>query len=189
MKNLRIFTLFLPLLLLSACIDDEVPLPVPRALTVDAVGFYCNMTVKDHPGPKGQIHQADSEKPLWFSSVRDAVAFTMLPDETKDIAAIYVHDMGGGRDWKHPSDDSWIEARDAWFVIHSRRRGGMGLTEAVPFAHEGEALAFTDEYGGRVVPWHEIPHDYILNAGVPNHDSDHAEGNAVDGTEGKHHDG
>jgi copper chaperone NosL len=163
--RLRGFSIFLllPLVYLTACDGDAVPPPVPRSLTVDAVGYYCNMTVTDHPGPKGQIHRAGGQQPLWFSSVRDAITFTMLPDEAKDVVAIYVHDMGGGRDWSAPSDDGWVEARDAWFVIGSSRRGGMGMAAVVPFADSGEAATFVAKYGGRVVAWQDIPPDYIFN--------------------------
>ncbi len=170
--KLRTIFLVLPLLL-SACFEDDIPPPVARELTVDAIGYYCNMTITDHPGPKGQIHRAGGKQPLWFSSVRDAIAFTMLPDEAKDVVAIYVHDMGGKRDWAKPGDDGWVEARKAWFVLGSSRRGGMGMAEAVPFADKGEAAAFTAAYGGHVVDWHGIPHDYIFNAMEGQQDGQH----------------
>ena len=165
--------LLLSIFYLSACDEDVVPPPAPRSLTVDAVGYYCNMTVTDHPGPKGQIHRTGRQQPLWFSSVRDAIAFTMLPDEAKDVVAIYVHDMGGGRDWSAPSDDGWVEARDAWFVIGSSRRGGMGMAAVAPFADREEAATFVAEYGGRVVDWQGIPPDYILNPAEGQDDKHH----------------
>ena len=67
----------------------------------DAVGYYCSMIVVDHGGPKAQIYLDAEAKPIWFSSVRDAIAFTLLPDEPKAIAAIYVNDMGRGV-WTRP---------------------------------------------------------------------------------------
>ncbi len=162
-------TAILGILLLTGCFEDDLPPPVARALTVDAIGYYCNMTITDHPGPKGQIHRAGGQKPLWFSSVRDAVAFTMLADEAKDVVAVYVHDMGGKRNWSTPGDGGWIEARSAWFVLDSRRRGGMGMAEAVPFADKAEATGFMARHGGNMVDWRGIPQDYILTAGEDQH--------------------
>jgi copper chaperone NosL len=139
-----------------------VEAPPPAPLTRDAVGYYCNMTVADHPGPKGQIHLKGASAPLWFSSARDTVAFTMLPGESKKIAAIYVHDAGKLADWQHPGDSAWIEARSAYYVIGSGMKGGMGLPETVPFADIEKANAFIAEHGGRVVPWVEIPTNYVI---------------------------
>jgi len=184
------FLLLLPFLLLTGCDEDVAPKAIAQPLTIDAIGYYCNMTVIEHPGPKGQIHRADGQAPLWFSSVRDAVAYTMLPDEPKDIVAIFVHDMGGGRDWSNPSDDGWIDAHGAWYVIGSRRRGGMGIAEAVPFAAKGDAMAFALTHGGRIVDWPSIPQDYILNTTdkLPNHPAG-AQGHSQGGHQDKSHDG
>ena len=52
---------------------------VAAELDADAIGYYCNMTVANHPGPKGQAFVAGKDAPLWFSSVRDTLAFTRLP--------------------------------------------------------------------------------------------------------------
>jgi hypothetical protein len=49
--------------------------------------------VLDHPGPNGQIFIKGQAEPVWFASVRDTVAFTLLPEEPKDVTAIYVNDM------------------------------------------------------------------------------------------------
>ena len=51
------------------------------------------MNVLEHPGPKGQIITKGRIDPFWFTSVRDTVAFTLMPDQPRDIRAIYVSDM------------------------------------------------------------------------------------------------
>jgi copper chaperone NosL len=140
----------------------ESAAPAPARLSRDAVGYYCGMIVADHPGPKAQIFLESQEEPLWFSSVRDGVAFTMLPEESKAIRAIYVHDMGQAGGWASPSDNLWTKAEDAHYVIGGSRRGGMGAMEAVPFADPEMAADFAREFGGRVVSWATIPRDYIL---------------------------
>jgi copper chaperone NosL len=151
--------------LVAACDDDEAP-PPPAELTRDAIGHYDQMVVLDHEGPKAQIRLESRDEPVWFSSVRDAFAFTMLPEEPRDIAAIYVNDMGRAASWADPGPGTWIEARKAVFVIGSGKRGGMGAEEPVPFGDEAAARAFAAENGGEVVPFEEVPEDYVLGATV-----------------------
>lgn len=149
-------------LLLAACDDStEVAAPPPQELTGEAIGHYCNMIVVEHSGPKGQIFLTDRDQPIWFSSVRDTVAFTMLPDEPKNIAAIYVTDVGRAT-WDSPEPGTWIEAREAWYVVGSDRRGGMGAPEAVPFADKAAATQFATQHGGEVVAFADIPEAAIL---------------------------
>ena len=150
------------LLLLSACGDaQETEIPLPKELTRDAIGYYCNMIVQDHPGPKGQIFLSDRSDPIWFSSVRDTIAFTLLPEEAKNIAAIYVNDMGRAS-WESPEAGTWIESESAWYVIGSDRRGGMGAPEIVPFSERPAAEAFVTSHGGRVIGFADIPADSVL---------------------------
>jgi copper chaperone NosL len=116
----------------------------------------------EHPGPKAQIFLAGRVDPLWFTQVRDAIAFTRLPAEPRDISAIWVNDMGRATNWEAPEAGAWADAREAWFVIASSRAGGMGAAEAVPFGTEPPARAFAAAHGGRVVRLAEIPDDYVL---------------------------
>ena len=97
------------------------------------------MLLIDHDGPKGQIHLASREDPLWFSSVRDTIAFLRLPEEASDVTAVYVNDMAQAKSWDQPEDGAWVEAREAWFVLGSDRVGGMGAPEAVPFSAKNAA--------------------------------------------------
>jgi copper chaperone NosL len=160
----RVPSLFVGLAMVSALLvgcDEDTVVPSPQALTRDAIGHYCNMIVADHLGPKGQIILKSHADPLWFSSARDAIAFTMLPGEAKDIAAIYVTDMARAN-WDSPEPDTWIEARAAWYVIDSTRVGGMGAPEAVPFSTKGTADAFAFDYGGTVVAFENVPEDFVL---------------------------
>lgn len=150
-------------LLLAACQPEAVaPPPQPVAMTEEAVGHYCQMIVLEHDGPKAQVHVAHLDHPLWFSQVRDAIAFLRLPEETSEVRAVYVTDMGGAVSWEAPGEDNWTDASTASFVIESERRGGMGAPEAIPFADESAARAFAAENGGTVVSLDEIPDSYIL---------------------------
>ncbi len=175
------------LTLLGAC-DDPAPTEAvtPVMLTREHRGHYCRMIVLDHKGPKGQIH-LKNRGPVFFSSVRDTIAFTMLPEESRQIAAIFVNDMTA-TDWNRPGPETWIPARRAYFVIGSSKRGGMGAPEAVPFKGEAAALAFVSRFGGRVVAFGAIPRQYIL--GESPHDQSghgaHHTGSKGDGLKENH---
>ena len=156
-------------LTLAGCNDKQAAkVPPPHRMTAEDIGHYCGMNVLEHPGPKGHIFAASLIEPVWFSSVRDTIAFTMLPDEPQDILAIYVSDMGKTPDWDKPGADNWIEARKALFVIESRVKSGMGGDEAVPFSDKAAAEKFAGENGGRIVGFNDVPRDYVLaSATVP----------------------
>lgn len=151
--------------LLTACEKTQVDeMPAAQTLTREANGYYCLMTVVNHSGPKGQIHLTDKPQALWFTSVRDTIAFTLSPEEPKNIAAIYVNDMSDA-DWDNPGADNWIDARDAWYVIGSEVSGGMGAPEAVPFSTKEKAALFAMKKGGDVHSFSSIPEEYIQNPG------------------------
>jgi len=160
---------------LMACSDNptEVETPVAMAAPDDATGYYCGMLLPEHEGPKGQIHLGSRDRPIWFTSVHDTIVFTRLPEEPRDITAIYVHDMGQDNDWDDPAD-IWVSADEAWFVIGSERVGGMGMPEAVPFSSEADAEAFITVYGGDIARLDEIPDEYFsgLSEGGVHHDMD-----------------
>lgn len=148
--------------LLGACKEESAQLPPPVEITRDDTGYFCRMIVADHPGPKAQIHLADRERPLFFPSVIDAVAFLMMPGESKAIRAVYVNDMGKAHNWTSPEPGTWINANTAYFVIDSKMVGGMGHKEAVPFGDKPEAEAFVAANGGRIVRLSEMPDAYVF---------------------------
>jgi copper chaperone NosL len=139
---------------LTACgRSEKAALPAPQEPTSHAVGYYCNMVVTEHPGPKGQIFLKGKTEPIWFSSVRDT--FTYLGEEVLtegELAAVWVNDMTQGS-WEHPAAGAWVEARKAWYVVDSHLAAAMGGTEAVPFADHAAAEAFANQYGGEVTDY------------------------------------
>lgn len=148
--------------LLIACDKTQQPVEVPTAqtLTREASGYYCLMTVLNHNGPKGQIILSDKDQALWFTSVRDTIAFTLSPEEPKNIAAIYVNDMSNAN-WDNPGVDNWIDAKKAWYVTGSNRSGGMGAPEAIPFSTKQNAAAFAADQGGVVYDFASLPQEYF----------------------------
>lgn len=152
MKTLLRTGLIALALLAAGCSKEETAsAPPPQAIAGDSTGYYCGMLLGEHAGPKGQILLVSGKAPVWFSSVRDTLTFLRLPEEPKDIAAIYVSDMAKAPSWEQPGADNWIAAADALFVVGSDREGGMGGAEAVPFGSRQAADAFVKDHGGQVV--------------------------------------
>ena len=163
---------------LAACdAKKTVEVPPPHELTANAIGNYCGMNVLEHPGPKGQILLASRSEPVWFSSARDTFSFTMLPEEPKDIRAIYVSDMAKAASWEKPGERNWVEARSAFYVVGSRVKGGMGAAETVPFSDRAAADRFAGANGGQVMSFAEVPREYVLGetpSGTAEKPHDHA---------------
>ena len=165
MRKIILLAAFAGVLALAGCNDQKTAeAPPPQEITDSAIGHYCGMNVLEHSGPKGQIILASRKDSVWFSSARDAISFTLLPEEPRDIRAIYVSDMARAPSWDKPGANNWVDARQASFVIGSRRQGGMGGDEAVPFSDRSAAEKFAAENGGRIVAFAEVPKDYVLGA-------------------------
>jgi len=154
------FILLLSLFLVACEKPPPENIPAAQILTREANGYYCLMTVVNHSGPKGQII-LDNGKVLWFTSVRDVIAFTLSPEEPKNISAIYVNDMADV-DWDKPGLDNWIDARTAWYVLDSNKTGGMSAPETIPFSTKEKAKRFIVENKGMIYKFDAIPKGYIL---------------------------
>jgi len=164
MKNrLRPAVLLAALLLLSACKEDVAQAIAPQEMTPETLGHYCQMNLLEHPGPKAQVFLEGNAAPLFFSQVRDAIAYARGPEQVAPIVAVYVNDMGAaGATWDEPGKGNWIAADKAFYVVGSARRGGMGAPEAVPFSSRQSAEAFRLVEGGRVLALAGISNDMVL---------------------------
>ncbi|MDO5622502.1 MAG: nitrous oxide reductase accessory protein NosL [Paracoccus sp. (in: a-proteobacteria)] len=162
------------LLALAACRQEAVEIPEPVALTETAIGHFCQMNLVEHPGPKGQVHLKDILAPLFFSQVRDAIAYLRMPEQDYEIVTTYVSDMGVAPSWDDPGATNWIPAADAFYVVGSSREGGMGAAETVPFGTEDAARAFAAQYGGEIMRLDDIPTELVLApaASGPQDDTD-----------------
>lgn len=154
--------LALALLLLAGCGEEEAALPGPVRLTAEAVGHYCMMTVLDHEGPKAQIHLEGVPEPIFFTQVRDALAYAKGPERSAELRAIYVSDMGAAPSWAEPGPDNWVLAQGASFVVGGDARGGMGAPEIVPFSSAEAAARFAGRHGGKVRAFADIPDGAVL---------------------------
>jgi copper chaperone NosL len=169
------FMLLAVLLAVGACKEEAKQNVAPQEMTAQTLGHYCQMNLLEHPGPKAQVHLKGMLAPLFFSQVRDAIAFMRAPEQIAPILAIYVNDMGAaGATWEKPGDGNWIDAQKAFFVVGSAREGGMGAPETVPFATLAEAEAFAKAEGGKVLELSAITDDMVLTPveQAPAHDQD-----------------
>lgn len=151
-------------LTLSACKEEVAQDLTPVVMTAETLGHFCQMNLLEHPGPKAQIHlEGQPGTPLYFSQVRDAIAYLRMPEQNLPTLAIYVNDMGAaGATWEVPGKGNWIAADAAFYVLGSAREGGMGAPETVPFSSRDAAEAFAKAEGGAVLTLTEIPDDAVL---------------------------
>ncbi len=152
------------ILLLAACKEDEVDLIAPVTMSTEALGYYCQMNLSEHPGPKAQVHlDGMPGAPLFFSQVRDALAYSRMPEQSHAIRAIYVSDMGAkGATWDLPGLDNWIASDAAFYVEGSTLMGGMGAPELIPFGDFGAAEVFVGRHGGVILQLDAIPDAVLL---------------------------
>jgi copper chaperone NosL len=151
-------------LMLAACRDEAAQTVDPVAMTAETLGHFCQMHLLEHDGPKGQVHlQGLPGAPLFFSQVRDTVAYLRLPEQSDRVLAVYVSDMGApGATWADPGAANWIDAKTAHFVAGADVAGGMGAPELVPFADLDSAQAFMAKHGGRILGLAEIPDALVI---------------------------
>ncbi|MCP4249250.1 MAG: copper resistance protein CopZ [bacterium] len=142
----------------AACDENgSANAPPPHELTGDVIGAFDGMYVAEQPGPKGQVFLANKKEPLWFPSVRDTIAYLMLPEQQDEIVGIYVNDVAQLGDWDNPEPGTWVAAADAWYVVGSDRTSGLGLPEIVPFSTLPTAMDFVARHGGRTMRLADIP--------------------------------
>jgi copper chaperone NosL len=146
------YFLLLSVALLFSCSqsNEKLAKPDPIKLDDDEIGYYTQMIVADHSGPKAQLWLDDRSKPIWFVDVRDAILFKRNPEEADNISIIYAHDMAKNPDYRNVQD-FWVDLENAVFVIKSERKGGMGMPETIPFSNRQSADEFINKHGGELV--------------------------------------
>ncbi|MFV1852182.1 MAG: nitrous oxide reductase accessory protein NosL [Thalassospira sp.] len=153
------------LIIVAGCrqqIDDTMPPPI--AMTEEAVGHFCQMNILEHAGPKAQIHLEGLPYPLFFSQVRDGIAYERMPEQNYKISAIYVSDMSRAHDWNNVGQENWIPATSAHYVVASSKTGGMGAPELVPFSDQDDAREFVSRHGGQILRLDNIDDALVLNS-------------------------
>lgn len=139
----------------------------PKEIDAGASCSLDGMLLADFPGPKGQIQFADAAEVQWFCDTLKVLSTLLAPEQVRPVRAAWVQDMARA-DWKAPRGH-WIDAKKAYYVLGSRRRGSMGPT-AASFGEEAPAQAFAAEWGGRVVRYADLKPDMVDLTGGALHD-------------------
>ncbi len=144
-----------------ACSQDQQTQTVKQAQAIERGDecHLCGMVIAEFPGPKGESYNQYTDKVQKFCSTRDLFGFILQPETKRKIKEIYVHDMSKSP-WHSPNDDYFIDARQAWYVLDSSKKGAMGKTIA-SFSKQKHAEAFKSEFGGKVVEFSKITIDQL----------------------------
>lgn len=155
----------LPLaVLLAACGPAQQTSSGPQEIAADTACVLDGMLLADFPGPKAQVFYEGQDKPDFFCDTVEMFSITLKPEQARRVKAAFVQDMGKA-DWNAPKGN-WIDAKSAYYVIGSKKRGSMGPTIG-SFAKEADAQAFAAKEGGKVYPYNQITPDMaVLDGGV-----------------------
>lgn len=152
--------------LLAACGQSAIGTGPLLPVEIDR-GTACaldGMLLADYSGPKAQIHYDGIAEPDFFCDTVEMFSLYLNPEQVRQVRAMFVQDMGKA-DWDAPRGH-WIEARGAWYVVGSSRRGAMGPTIG-SFAGKADAQGFASRYGGSVHRFEDITPDSVaLDGGV-----------------------
>lgn len=160
-------------LALSACSGGEeqaITKPAPVHIEQGDECHVCGMIITHFPGPKAEAFTEQHQAVRKFCSTREMFAWMLQPENKNRNHTLYVHNMAQ-TEWASPDDTALIDAREAFYVIGSDKKGAMGPTLA-SFATKAEALTFMSQSGGRVVGFDEVTLE-DLNAGIAMEGMDH----------------
>jgi copper chaperone NosL len=145
------------------CARNEPAAGKPVEISRDTACSLDGMTLADYPGPKAQIHY-EQGNPDFFCDTLELFSVYLRPEQQKRVRAVFVQDMGQ-TDWTSPTGH-WIDARSAFYVAGSKRRGSMGPTLA-SFGREDDAKSFAAKEGGKVYRFDQVTPDMAaLDGGV-----------------------
>jgi copper chaperone NosL len=150
-------------MILIGCSEEPQQAMLRQAVAIESADecHLCGMIISNFPGPKGESYQSTGEHVNKFCSTRDLFAFLLQPENITQAREVYVHDMSK-TPWHKPDDQYFIDARTAWYVIGSTKKGAMGMTLA-SFSKQEDAKAFSLEFGGQVYPFEDVTIELIMN--------------------------
>lgn len=170
MKNSKSFVLIAAFSLiftsLISCSDQtEQQQLIQQAVAMESSDecHLCGMLITRFDGPKGEVFRKETgEQVLKFCSTRDMFSYYLDPENKRNIAKIFVHDMSK-MPWGSDSIDDkyFIDAKAAWYVVGSERTGAMGKTLA-SFSQKSDAKAFAEKYGGQVITFKKVTQNTLM---------------------------
>jgi len=147
---------------LTACNKSNTPV-TPQEITAGTSCTLDGMTLADFPGPKAQIHYVTGE-PDYFCDTVEMFSIYLRPEQKKTITGIFTQDMGK-TDWEKPQGN-WIDAKQAFYVLGSKKTGSMGPTLAA-FSGRQDAESFAKKFEGKVLHFNDVTPDMVdLTGGV-----------------------
>lgn len=167
LKMVRTGILLLAFASLVACSESEdvaVEKPDPVHFESADECHVCGMVITRFPGPKGEAITERDQRVRKFCSTREMLAWVLQPENVNRDHTLYVHDMAE-TSWEAPDDTALIDAREAWFVVGSDRKGAMGPTLA-SFADKSDAEAFAADHGGEVLAFSEVRMEHVAASGM-----------------------
>lgn len=146
---------------LAAC-SQAAKNAVAQEPSLDTACSLDGMVLKDFPGSKAQIQYAEG-RPDYFCDLMELFAMLAAPESKRAVAGVFVQDVGK-TDWAHPVGN-WIAAKDALYVVGSKKQGSMGPTFGA-FSNAQDAAAFAKKEGGKVLPFDQITADMLDTRGA-----------------------
>jgi len=137
--------------------EDEAEKPLPVELNRNHACRVCGMIGVDFPGAKAQMHYKNTKVDS-FCCTLDMFSFYLQPDRPRNIAVIYVNNMGEA-DWEHPRNH-WIDAQKALYVYGGDIMGPMGEA-LVPFLDLKDAETYVKKHGGKIYRFDEVTMDML----------------------------
>ena len=164
MKSYKLLALITTLIIaatsLMSCSDkaDQAQM-LHKAVAMESADecHLCGMLITRFDGPKGEVFRKEmGDQVFKFCSTRDMFSYYLDPENKRNVAQMFVHDMSK-MPWGSDSIDDkyFIDAKTAWYVIGSEKTGAMGETLA-SFSQQHDAQAFAKEFGGEVLGFDAI---------------------------------
>ena len=148
--------------------DAAAGASAPAEISAQASCSLDGMLLADYPGPKGQIRYDGVAEVQWFCDSVELLSVLIAPEQVRAVVSAHVQDMALA-DWDQPRGH-WIDARQALYVLGSKRHGSMGPT-AASFATETAAQAFVQQHGGRLLRYADLKPDMVDLSGGALHDT------------------
>ena len=139
------------MVMLAAC-GQAVMAVAAQEPAADTACALDGMVLKDFPGSKAQIQYVEG-KPDYYCDLMELFAVLLAPENKRQVAGVFVQDIGK-TDWANPRGH-WIAAKDALYVVGSKKQGSMGPTFGA-FSNAQDAAAFVQKEGGKVLPFNQI---------------------------------